>query len=102
MLSSRGKKIDSSAQASGPLAFRRNFNSETSANQLLEAGKSHVAKGLSRLTDVIITSGEGAYVNLHDGRRMLDFTSGIGVTNLGLLRRLIHRFQPGLKFLTIL
>ena len=27
--------------------------------------------------------GEGSYVTLGDGRKMLDFTCGIGVTNLG-------------------
>lgn len=101
ILSCRSSKVDRSAQVSGPLAFRRTFSSEISANQLLETGRSHVAKGLSRLTDAIITSGEGAYVNLHDGRRMLDFTSGIGVTNLGPLR-LLHRFWPDLTLLIML
>jgi len=27
--------------------------------------------------------GEGSWVTMHSGRRLLDFTSGIGVTNLG-------------------
>ena len=55
----------------------------SSSEGLLNIGSKHVTKGLGRLTEAIITSGEGSYVNLHDGRRMLDFTCGIGVTNLG-------------------
>jgi 4-aminobutyrate aminotransferase len=50
----------------------------------LEAlGKTHVTKGLGRITDGIIKSGKGSYVEFHDGRKMLDFTCGIGVANLG-------------------
>jgi len=30
-----------------------------------------------------MTKGEGSWVVYDDGRRMLDFTCGIGVTNLG-------------------
>ena len=30
-----------------------------------------------------MTKAEGSYVTLGDGRKMLDFTCGIGVTNLG-------------------
>lgn len=46
-------------------------------------GTKHVAKGISRLSQEVIESGSGSYVTMDSGRRMLDFTSGIGVTNLG-------------------
>jgi len=55
----------------------------SSAESLLNIGANHVTKGVGRLTEAIMTKGEGSYLTLHDGRRMLDFTCGIGVTNLG-------------------
>ena len=48
-----------------------------------EFGSHHVTKGLGRITEGVMTKGSGSYVDFKDGRRMLDFTSGIGVTNLG-------------------
>jgi len=53
------------------------------ANTASDFGKKHVAKGLNRLDAGVITSGSGSYVQFADGRKMLDFTCGIGVTNLG-------------------
>ncbi|KIM69765.1 hypothetical protein SCLCIDRAFT_13139 [Scleroderma citrinum Foug A] len=49
----------------------------------LALGQRHLTKGIGRLTEAIMTKGEGSYVHFHDGRRFLDFTCGIGVTNLG-------------------
>ncbi|KAG8901226.1 hypothetical protein FRB99_005467 [Tulasnella sp. 403] len=46
-------------------------------------GKQHVARGVNRLTDAVIKSGNGSYLEMEDGRQMLDFTCGIAVTNLG-------------------
>lgn len=37
----------------------------------------------ARVTDEIVVRGEGAWLHTQSGRRMLDFTSGIGVTNTG-------------------
>lgn len=37
----------------------------------------------AHLTDLVIERAEGIYVFTSDGRRILDFTSGIGVTNTG-------------------
>ena len=37
----------------------------------------------THLSDVMVEHAEGAYVYTSDGRRYLDFTSGIGVTNTG-------------------
>jgi len=55
------------------------------AADLIAFGQRHVAKGLSHLLEDIIQSGEGSYVTMSSGRRLLDFTCGIGVTNLGSL-----------------
>ena len=56
-----------------------------SAENLYAFGAKHVTKGLGRITEGIMTKGEGSYVVYDDGRRMLDFTCGIGVTSLGKL-----------------
>jgi 4-aminobutyrate aminotransferase len=37
----------------------------------------------SRYTDIVVDRGEGAYLYATNGRRYLDFTTGIGVTNTG-------------------
>lgn len=55
----------------------------SSTDSLQNFGKRHVTKGLGRLTDGIMSKGEGSYIIFEDGRRMLDFTCGIGVTGLG-------------------
>ncbi|KAF9522847.1 acetylornithine aminotransferase [Crepidotus variabilis] len=57
-------------------------NSEP-AQDLHEFGEQHVTKGLSRITKGIMTKGDGSWVTYDDGRKMLDFTCGIAVTNLG-------------------
>ena len=63
----------------------RNMSVASSSQKLLQFGGKHVTKVLGRLSEAIITKGEGSYVYLHDDRKMLDFTCGIGVTNLGEL-----------------
>lgn len=55
----------------------------TSPSGLLEIGHKHVTKGVGRIVDGVAVKGEGSYIQFEDGRRMLDFTCGIGVTNLG-------------------
>jgi 4-aminobutyrate aminotransferase len=52
-------------------------------DELYDFGLLHVTKGIRRVTDGIMAKGEGSYVQYEDGRRFLDFTCGIGVTNLG-------------------
>ena len=54
-----------------------------SASALSQFGVKHVARGIGRLATEVIESGSGSYVTMMGGRRFLDFTSGIGVTNLG-------------------
>ncbi len=44
---------------------------------------SHLAPVWSRTTDLIIDRGEGCYVYTLDGKKYLDFSCGIGVTNTG-------------------
>jgi 4-aminobutyrate aminotransferase len=45
--------------------------------------KDSIFKGMTRLNDVVVVSAEGCWMTTVDGRRLLDFTSGIGVTNTG-------------------
>ena len=53
------------------------------ASKLVEFGTRHVARGIGRLATEVIESGSGSYVTMASGRKMLDFTCGIGVANLG-------------------
>ncbi|KAI1611843.1 4-aminobutyrate aminotransferase [Exophiala viscosa] len=54
-----------------------------SVSKLTEFGTRHVARGIGRLATEVIESGSGSYVTMASGRKMLDFTCGIGVANLG-------------------
>lgn len=54
-----------------------------SLSKLAQFGTKHIAKGIGRLSTEVLESGSGSYVTTVEGRKMLDFTSGIGVTNLG-------------------
>lgn len=54
-----------------------------SVSKLSQFGIKHVAKGIGRLSSDVLESGAGSYVTTTEGRKLLDFTSGIGVTNLG-------------------
>ena len=54
-----------------------------SVSKLAQFGVTHVAKGIGRLVTEVIESGAGSYVTMVGGRKYLDFTCGIGVTNLG-------------------
>jgi 4-aminobutyrate aminotransferase len=54
-----------------------------SVSKLAQFGVKHVSKGIGRLSNEVLESGAGSYVTTTEGRKLLDFTSGIGVTNLG-------------------
>lgn len=54
-----------------------------SVSKLAKFGIQHVAKGIGRLSTDVLESGAGSYVTTTEGRKMLDFTSGIAVTSLG-------------------
>lgn len=45
--------------------------------------RSHLSPVWSHYTDILVDHAEGPYIYGTDGRRHLDFTSGIGVTNTG-------------------
>ncbi len=51
--------------------------------QWADFGREHVSHGLGRMRDLVVVKGEGLDVYTADGRKYLDFTAGIGVTNLG-------------------
>jgi len=51
----------------------------------LEFAQRHVNKGMARLSEDVIVKAEGSWVSFRSGRTALDFTCGIGVTNLGML-----------------
>ncbi|GAA5868471.1 hypothetical protein JCM3774_005390 [Rhodotorula dairenensis] len=53
------------------------------ASQLAQIGAKHVAKGVGRYTELVMTEGRGSYIKTECGRNILDLTCGIGVTNLG-------------------
>ncbi|KZV73342.1 acetylornithine aminotransferase [Peniophora sp. CONT] len=55
----------------------------TSAESLVAFGEKHVSKGLPKLTQDVFDKGEGSWVTMKSGKKLLDFTCGIGVTNLG-------------------
>ncbi|HNW13231.1 MAG TPA: aminotransferase class III-fold pyridoxal phosphate-dependent enzyme [Anaerolineaceae bacterium] len=43
----------------------------------------HLSPVWTHLTDIVVDHAEGCYLYATDGRKMLDFTCGIGVTNTG-------------------
>ena len=63
--------------------FSRNVTTTASGDSLYEFGTKHITKGLGRMTEGIMVKGSGSYVTYDNGQTFLDFTCGIGVTNLG-------------------
>jgi 4-aminobutyrate aminotransferase len=53
------------------------------SNQLYEQNFPHMAPVLSRIFNFVADRAEGSYIYTDDGRKLLDFTCGIGVTNTG-------------------
>ncbi|MDD5703669.1 MAG: aminotransferase class III-fold pyridoxal phosphate-dependent enzyme, partial [Dehalococcoidales bacterium] len=51
--------------------------------KLLESAKKHFSPALSKTTQLVMERGEGPYVYTSDGKRYLDFVSGIAVCSLG-------------------
>lgn len=52
-------------------------------SSLVEFGEKHVTHGLARTIKGIIAEGKGSFLTLEDGRQLLDFSTGIGVTGFG-------------------
>ena len=59
------------------------IKNETATARWLERDRRVLAGTLGRATDVVADHGEGAWLVDVEGRRFLDFTCGIAVTNLG-------------------
>src|SRR6202171_134226 len=54
-----------------------------SQEEWLARERDHLSQVLYRYTPLVIDRAHGSYLYTVDGRRYLDFASGIGVTNLG-------------------
>src|SRR4030042_5790841 len=52
-------------------------------NGFMSKGKEYLAPVWSHLTEIIVDRAKGCYLYTTDGRKLLDFTSGFGVTNTG-------------------
>ena len=52
-------------------------------NQLFQDNFPHMTPAWSRIFNFVADRAEGAYIYTDDGKKLLDFTSGIGVTNTG-------------------
>lgn len=52
-------------------------------SQLYQENFPHVTPAWSRIFNFVADRAEGAYIYTDDGKKLLDFTSGIGVTNTG-------------------
>jgi len=46
-------------------------------------GLRNIARGIGRISDLVVDRAQGSHVFTVDGAKYLDFTAGIGVTNLG-------------------
>jgi len=53
------------------------------ASKLYEENFPHMTPAWSRIFNFVAERAEGSYIYTEDGRKLLDFTSGIGVTNTG-------------------
>jgi 4-aminobutyrate aminotransferase len=58
----------------------------SSVSKLTQFGKKHIARGIGRSTELVIDKAKGTYVYAVDGKKYLDLTTGIGVTNTGKFR----------------
>jgi len=52
-------------------------------NQLYQDNFPHMTPAWSRIFNFVADRAEGSYIYTDDGKKLLDFTSGIGVTNTG-------------------
>ena len=65
-----------------------------SVSNLVRYGERHVTAGITRIANSVIAKGQGSYLHMEDGRKLLDFTSGIGVTGLGeISSEILRRFE---------
>jgi len=59
------------------------MNKELIMSQLYEENFPHMTPAWSRIFNFVAARAEGSYIYTDDGRKLLDFTCGIGVTNTG-------------------
>jgi len=59
------------------------MNKELIMSRLYEENFPHMAPAWSRIFNFVAERAEGSYIYTDDGRKLLDFTCGIGVTNTG-------------------
>lgn len=55
----------------------------SAVTKFVQFGKKHIARGIGRSTELVIEKAKGTYVYAIDGKKYLDLTTGIGVTNTG-------------------
>lgn len=55
----------------------------STVQKLAQFGKKHIARGIGRSTELVIEKAKGTYVWSVEGKKYLDLTTGIGVTNTG-------------------
>ncbi|KAG6864072.1 hypothetical protein C0991_000366 [Blastosporella zonata] len=62
---------------------KKAHDTSTSTADLISFGHIHITWGINRLTEGIMSSGNESFVEYEGGKKLLDFTCGIGVTSLG-------------------
>ncbi|KAF1334884.1 4-aminobutyrate transaminase, partial [Globisporangium splendens] len=62
---------------------RRHERPTTTATTSMSGSKQLLAHGVGRAFDIVMKKGKGSWVWTSDDRKLLDFTSGVCVTNLG-------------------
>lgn len=55
----------------------------STVQKLAQFGKKHIARGIGRSTELVIDKAKGTYVWSVEGKKYLDLSTGIGVTNTG-------------------
>src|SRR2546425_5914566 len=67
----------------GSMKLVKEFPDSDSQEEWLARERAHLSQVLYRYTPLVIDRAQGSYLYAVDGRRYLDFASGIAVTNLG-------------------
>lgn len=66
-----------------PLLHAVRRTSHQGAAAAAPPGAERIGAGIGRLSNLVLERGEGSWVYTADGEKYLDFSTGIGVTNLG-------------------
>ncbi|KAF1319690.1 4-aminobutyrate transaminase, partial [Globisporangium splendens] len=62
---------------------RRHERPTTTATTSMSGSKQLLARGVGRAFDIVMKKGKGSWIWTNNDRKLLDFTSGVCVTNLG-------------------